>query len=62
MRPLSEVILNTLKLKEAEVRTKVAEVDSQRLQSFLERQEVWFSLVQLMISAAQGLDMEDQTI
>lgn len=62
MRPLSETILNTLKLKETAMRVQVSRVDSQRLTHFLDRQEVWFSLVQLMISAAQGLEMEDQTI
>ena len=62
MRPICEPILNSIKIKDGIVRSKIAKIEHKNLAKFLKRQEVWFSLVQLLISAAQGLDMEDQTI
>jgi len=45
MQPLSEPILNTLKVKEGVARKEVTSATRENLTWFLERHEVWFSLV-----------------
>lgn len=54
MRPVSEDILNSLKVKERRLSEKLHSQDKDRscLQGLLEVQPVWFQLVQLLISAA----------
>jgi len=54
MRPLSESILNSLKVKERLLNEKIVKEDrdNKSLQNFIEMQDMWFQLVQLLISAA----------
>lgn len=54
MRPVSEEILNALKLKERRLNQKVLAQDKDRpcLKGLLQVQPFWFQLVQLLISAA----------
>ena len=54
MRPLSESILNSLKVKERLLNEKIVKEDrdNESLQNFIEMQDMWFQLVQLLISAA----------
>ena len=54
MRPLSESILNSLKVKERLLNEKIVKEDrdNESLRNFIEMQDMWFQLVQLLISAA----------